>query len=40
MDGLEQSHRETRMLRERLSRLSAASLRVNESLDVDTVLGS
>ena len=30
--------RENRALRERLSRLSAASLRINESLEFDTVL--
>ena len=38
MDQLEQSHRENAMLRERLSRLSAASRRINESLDFDAVL--
>ena len=30
--------RENQALRERLSRLSEASLRINESLDLDTVL--
>ena len=38
MDLLEQSYRENEMLRERLSRLSEASLRINESLDFDQVL--
>ena len=36
MDRPEQ--RENQLLRERLSRLSAASLRINESLDFDQVL--
>ena len=36
MDRSEQ--RESQMLRERLSRLSAASRRINESLDFDRVL--
>lgn len=38
---MEQSHdqsSEVRSLRERLTRLSEASLRINESLDFDTVL--
>ncbi len=35
---MDQPYREIEMLRERLSRLSAASLRINESLDFDTVL--
>ena len=34
----EQRDREIEALRERLSRLSAASLRINESLDFDQVL--
>ena len=38
MDQPEQSDRETEMLRERLNRLSQASLRINESLDFDQVL--
>ena len=37
-DG-EESGREAQALRDRLSRLSDASLRISESLDVDTVLG-
>ena len=32
--------RENRALRDRLSRLSDASLRINESLDYDAVLGA
>ena len=38
MDQSEEREREIAELRDRLSRLSAASLRVNESLDFDTVL--
>ncbi len=38
MERSEQRDRENEMLRERLSRLSAASLRINESLDFDQVL--
>ena len=38
MDQPEQRDRETEMLRERLTRLSQASLRINESLDFDQVL--
>ena len=36
---MEELGKEVRALRERLSRLSEASLRISESLDVDTVLG-
>ena len=38
MDQPEQLYREIETLRERLSRLSEASLRINESLDFDQVL--
>ena len=38
MDQPEQPYREIETLRERLSRLSEASLRINESLDLDQVL--
>ena len=38
MDREDDLSRENRALRERLSRLSEASLRINESLDCDTVL--
>ncbi len=38
MDQSEEREREIAELRDRLSRLSAASLRINESLDFDTVL--
>ena len=38
MDQSDELTREIRALRERLSRLSEASLRINESLDFDTVL--
>lgn len=38
MPTIEELSRQVRMLRERLSRLSEASLRISESLDVDTVL--
>ena len=38
MERSEQPYREIEALRERLSRLSAASLRINESLDFDAVL--
>ena len=38
MDGPDELHRRTRELEERLSRLSEASLRINESLDFNTVL--
>ena len=38
MPTVEELSREVRTLRERLSRLSEASLRISESLDVDTVL--
>ena len=38
MDRADQPHREIEMLRERLSRLSRASRRINESLDFETVL--
>ena len=38
MDQPEQLYREIETLRERLSRLSDASLRINESLDFDQVL--
>ncbi len=38
MDQPEQLYQEIEALRERLSRLSQASLRINESLDFDTVL--
>ena len=36
-EGKEQPYRETEMLRERLSRLSHASMRINEGLDVGAV---
>ena len=36
--GSDQLHREIEALRERLSRLSAASRHINQSLDVDTAL--
>ncbi len=39
MRDSEESGREAQALRDRLSRLSDASLRISESLDVDTVLG-
>ena len=38
MGRSEQRDRENEMLRERLSRLSEASRRINESLDFDAVL--
>ena len=38
MDRSDEQARENQVLRERLSRLSEASLRINESLDLDTVL--
>ena len=38
MDPEDDLLRENQVLRERLSRLSEASLRINESLDLDTVL--
>ena len=38
MTGIDELMQENKALRERLSRLSEASLRVNESLDFDTVL--
>ena len=38
MDQSDRSNRDLDALRERLSRLSEASLRINESLDFDTVL--
>ena len=38
MNGSEEQNAETADLRDRLSRLSEASLRINESLDFDTVL--
>ncbi len=38
MDQPEQLYRDYRALEERLTRLSAASLRINESLDFDQVL--
>ena len=38
MRNKDELHRENDALRERLSRLSEASLRINETLDFDTVL--
>ena len=38
MDQSDQRDRDTEALRERLSRLSEAGLRINERLDFDTVL--
>ena len=38
MSNAEELQRENQALRDRLSRLSAASLRINESLDFETVL--
>ncbi len=38
MEPPEQLHRDFEALQERLSRLSQASLRINESLDVDAAL--
>ena len=38
MEGTDELMRENRALRERLARLGEASLRINESLDFDTVL--
>ena len=38
MNQADELARENAALRERLSRLSEASLRINESLDLDTVL--
>ena len=38
MNQSDERDREIKALRDRLSRLSEASLRINESLDLDTVL--